>query len=180
MVRMIDLIKRGGGEAEEEPDRRRSPEEQPPGSLPEEGPLRFPSAEELVRGSAPPAPQARSAAPPPAAPPAPPALSREQQGSLLQGDLEESRGSLRTTKKLDVKQRYCPHLGGKLKRESVQDYPAASNVCYAQESQEKKLLRTITLPFAAIPAQRQREFCLSASYARCPVFQAKEKGAQAP
>ncbi|MBI3128556.1 MAG: hypothetical protein HYZ11_13205 [Candidatus Tectomicrobia bacterium] len=164
MVRMIDLIKKSGG-GDEEPDRKQR--ETLPDSLPEKGPLRFPSAEDFARAGAPAAPAARRAAP--AAP------SRER-GSLLQGDLEESRGGgLSTPKNLGVKQRYCPYLGGKAKRESLQDYPAASNVCYAQESQERKLLRTYTLPYAAISAQRQREFCLSSSYARCPVYQAKEK-----
>ena len=176
MVRMIDLIKRsGGGEPEdEEPERRR--EGALPDSLPEEGPLRFPSAEDFARASSAPAPPS---ARPPALPSASSAPSRPERGSLLEGDLEESRGGgLRTPKNLGVKQRYCPHLGGKVKRESVQDYPAAVNVCYAQESQERKLLRTYTLPYATVSAQRQREFCLSSSYARCPIFQAKEKGSQ--
>ena len=169
MVRMIDLIKRSAG-GDEEP---KGPQETLPEALPEKGPLRFPSAEDFARASAPAAPAARPAAAPPAAP------SRER-GSLLKGDLEETRGgSLSTPKNLGVKQRYCPYLGGRAKRESLQDYPAASNVCYAQESQERKLLRTYTLPYATISAQRQREFCLSSSYARCPVFQAKEKASPA-
>lgn len=168
MVRMIDLIKRSGG-GEEEPDR--SPKE----ALPEEGPLRFPSPADFTRESSAPAPPSRQTAPPPA----PPAPSRGEKGSLLGGELEETGGGgIRTPRNLGVKQRYCPYVGGKVKRESVQDFPAASNVCYAQESQERKLLRTYSLPYAAVSAQRQREFCLSSSYARCPIFQAKEKGSQ--
>jgi hypothetical protein len=168
MVRMIDLMKKSGG-GDEEPERGGKD------ALPEKGPLRFPSPEHYTHASAPP-PAARGAK----VPAAPAAPSRER-GSLLHGDLDEPRGkSLATVpKNLGVKQRYCPYLGGKAKRESVQDYPAAINVCYAQESQERKLLRTYTLPFAAVSAQRQREFCLSSSYARCPVFLAKEKGSPA-
>lgn len=172
MVRMIDLIKRSGG-GEEEPDRRQK--EALPGSLPEEGPLRFPSAADFARESSAPPPPSRQTA----APPAPLAPSRGEKGSLLEGELEETGGGgIRTPRNLGVKQRYCPYLGGKVKRESVQDFPAASNVCYAQESRERKLLRTYNLPYAAVSAQRQREFCLSSSYARCPIFQAKEKGSQ--
>src|SRR3970282_573926 len=67
MVRMIDLIKRSGG-GEEEPDRR--PKEALPDSIPEEGPLRFPSPADFTRESSAPAPPSRQTAPPPA-PPAP-------------------------------------------------------------------------------------------------------------
>jgi hypothetical protein len=82
-------------------------------------------------------------------------------------------GSLRSPTKLDVKQRYCPYLGGKSNQEDVTEHPMPQNVCYAKETVEKKLLRTVTLPFTAIPAQRQREFCLG-TFSRCHLFKEKE------
>ncbi len=83
-------------------------------------------------------------------------------------------GSLRSPTSLDAKSKYCPYLGGRKERERIIDYPVLSNVCFAEGSKEKKLLRTLTLPFSVIVPQRQREFCL-ATYTRCPVFQAKQK-----
>ncbi len=67
-----------------------------------------------------------------------------------------------------------PAIMRRKEREKIIDYPAQTNVCFAEGSKEKKLLRTLTLPFSVIPPQRQREFCL-ATYNRCPVYQAKQK-----
>ena len=82
--------------------------------------------------------------------------------------------SLTSPASLGQKEKYCPHLGGRKNQEKIIDYPAVSNVCYGAESREKKLLRTVVLPFSLVPAQRQREFCL-ATFRRCPVFQKLEK-----
>jgi len=120
---------------------------------------------------------------PPPAPEAPPrgsvlggAGASRELGSVLDADEEDS-GGIRSSRKLEAKVRTCPHLGGRGRREDVKDFPVATNVCYAAESKEKKLLRTIILPYSPISAQRQREFCLSTSHPRCPIFQAKEKQA---
>ncbi len=157
MVRMIDLIKKGGSGDDEESPRRRSSREKSP-----------PSSEEPLQMVPPGAfPQGGSGA---KAPP----RDKDAPGSAGEGSI-----SLQSpNKKLGVKQRYCPYLGGRNERSEVRDFPVATNVCYAQESQEKKLLRTITLPYAPIPAQRQREFCLSTSYGRCQIYQAKERGSE--
>ncbi len=82
--------------------------------------------------------------------------------------------SLSTPTSLSAKTKYCPYLGGRKNRSKIIDYPAASNVCYGEESREKKLLRTIILPFSLVPAPRQREFCL-ATFRRCPLYLAQEK-----
>ena len=81
-------------------------------------------------------------------------------------------GSLRSPTKLDVKQRHCPYLGGRSNQEDVTEHPVPQNVCYAKETVEKKLFRTVTLPFTTIPAPRQKEFCLG-TYSRCPLFKGK-------
>ena len=83
-------------------------------------------------------------------------------------------GSLRSPTKLDVKQRHCPYLGGRSNQEDVTEHPVPQNVCYAKETVEKKLFRTVTLPFTTIPAPRQKEFCLG-TYSRCPLLQRKKK-----
>ncbi len=93
--------------------------------------------------------------------------------SVLQGTAGGGK-SLSTPTSLSAKTKYCPYLGGRKTRSKVIDYPAVSNVCYGEESREKKLLRTIVLPFSLVPAQRQREFCL-ATFRRCPLFLAQEK-----
>lgn len=82
--------------------------------------------------------------------------------------------SLHSPTSLDAKTKNCPYIGGRKERGKIIDYPALSNVCYAEGSREKKLLRTITYPFSVVPAQRQREFCL-ATYNRCPLYQSKQK-----
>lgn len=157
MVRMIDLIKRAESKKKEpsapEPAAE-EPEEARPGEG-EESQVRL--AGLFPRG-------------------APPSAGRPR-GSVLDAPEEDS-GSIRTPPpKLDVKQRYCPYLGGSKVRKEVKDFPVSTNVCYAAESREKRLLRTIIHPYTPISAQRQREFCLSTSYLRCPAYQAKEKQA---
>lgn len=104
------------------------------------------------------------------------APSNRSQRSVLDdsGGKKSAGGSLRSPTSLDVKSKYCPYLGGRKERERIVDYPVQTNVCFAEGSKEKKVLRTLTLPFSIIPPQRQREFCL-ATYSRCPVYQAKQK-----
>lgn len=93
--------------------------------------------------------------------------------SVLKSASDDS-GNLRKPNSLSAKSKYCPFLGGRMDRGKIIDYPVMGNVCYAEGSQEKKLLRTITYSFSAVPAQKQREFCL-ATYNRCPLYQEKEQ-----
>ena len=148
MVRMVDLVKSG---RDEEPD----PRKKKKSSLPEKGKDPSGSSEEER--------------------PAQMDLSEsEKDTGAGKGISLGGAGSLRSPTSLGVKSKYCPYLGGRKNRDKIIDYPALTNVCYAEGSQEKKLLRIITFPFSVIPAQRQREFCL-ATYHRCPVYQAKQK-----
>ncbi|MDA1000887.1 MAG: hypothetical protein O2807_10305 [bacterium] len=159
MVRMIDLIKSSknavaGNDKDKKPasaeSRGRETPFAPPGG--EEEKLSFPRMRETSLASPPPS---------------------TGQGALLQGNVDES-GSIRTPRKLEAKTKNCPYLGTKKDRKNAKDYPVPTNVCYAQASKQKTLLRTTTLPYTTVNAQRQREFCLS-SYNRCPVYQGKEK-----
>ena len=105
--------------------------------------------------------------------PAPPISTPRRRGVSLSGKNSGST-SLSLPTSLDSKTKYCPYLGGRKNRPRIIDYPAVSNVCYGKESREKKLLRTVILPFSLVPAPRQREFC-PATYRRCPGYQAQEK-----
>lgn len=178
MVRMVDLVK-GGGDKEPDPEKKKksaspkggrvssgSPEEERPAKNdlpePEKG-----TGEGISFGAA----VASAGAKEMGASASPPDRRSAPEGS---GKKFSGGGSLRSPTSLDAKSKYCPFLGGRKKREKIIDYPVLTNVCYAEGSQEKKLLRTLTFPFSVIPAQRQREFCL-ATYTRCPVYQAKQK-----
>ncbi len=101
-------------------------------------------------------------------------FSKGAQGrdSVLKGNGGGAK-SLSTPTSLGEKTKFCPFLGGRKNRSKIIDYPSVANVCYGEESREKKLLRTITLPFSVVPAQRQRELC-QATYRRCPIFQSDE------
>lgn len=96
----------------------------------------------------------------------------QRRSSALKGNGGGAKG-LSTSTSLGEKTTYCPLLGGRKNRSKIIDYPSVSNVCYGEGSREKKLLRTITLPFSVIPAQKQREYC-QATYRRCPIFQSGE------
>ena len=96
----------------------------------------------------------------------------QERRSMLKGGGGGAK-SLSTPTSLGAKSKYCPFLGGRKNRKKIIDYPPVANVCYGEESREKKLLRTITLPFSVIPAQRQRELC-QATYRRCPIFKDDE------
>ncbi len=173
MVRMVDLVK-GEGDKEPDPEKKKkpaspkgggkssgSPEEERPAKIdlpePEKG-----AGEGISFGAA----VASTGA----------GASAKDRRSFPgeSGKKTSAGGSLRSPTSLDAKSKYCPFLGGRKNREKIISYPVLTNVCYAEGSQEKKLLRTLTFPFSVIPAQRQREFCL-ATYARCPVYQAKQK-----
>ncbi len=184
MVRMVDLIKGGG---DKEPNRGKKKESsspkgkgESPGSSEEEQPAQLGSPESgkysgfSFGAAVASAGAAAKAAGAPSAPSGTP--SSKGRRSVLDGSggKKSAGGSLRSPTSLDVKSKYCPHLGGRKERERIIDYPVVSNVCFAEGSREKKLLRTLTLPFSVIVPQRQREFCL-ATYTRCPVFQAKQK-----
>ncbi|MEE9273861.1 MAG: hypothetical protein V3V62_00955 [bacterium] len=195
MARMIDLIKNSPVDPEEDlpgrrPRQRAAPQEEVPAAPPEEDleePLQLlpPGA---MEGGAP--AEAREAAPPPQSAPGErqrshffdspeqetaPAAEKPRRSVLEDSvSLQGPGDSLRTPNKLDAASRHCPYLGGKKDPKQAKDLPSSTNVCYAKSSVEKKLLRTITLPYSIIAAQRQRENCLS-SYIRCPLYQAKER-----
>ena len=169
MVQMVDLVKGGG---DKEPNRGKKKKTSSPSSD-EEQPAQVDSSESgkdtgISFGAA-----VASAG---AAEKSTGALSNKSQRSVLDdsGGKKSAGNSLRSPTSLDVKSKYCPHLGGRKERERIIDYPVQTNVCFAEGSKEKKLLRTLTLPFSVIPPQRQREFCL-ATYSSCPVYQAKQK-----
>lgn len=160
MVRMIDLIKNLKDTTADGEKKKKAPAA-PAESRTRETPISSPGGE---KGISFPRPGGSSLASPP-----PPS----GQGSALQGKVDES-GSIRTPRKLEAKTKNCPYLGNKKNRKNAKDYPVPTNVCYAQASKQKSLLRTVTLPHSTINAQRQREFCLS-SYNRCPIYQTKEQ-----
>ncbi len=153
MVRMVDLI-RNEGDKDKPPSRRKTPQSRK-GSGEEGGGVSF-SAAAGMAGS------------PAQSPSRPKGL-----GTPLQRP-DGGETSLSSPTSLGQKEKYCPHLGGRKNQEKIIDYPSASNVCYGAESREKKLLRTVVLPFSPVPAQWQREFCLAA-FRRCPIFQKIEK-----
>ncbi len=153
MARMVDLIRNGGDE--DKPSSRRKPPQSRKGNGEEGGGVSFTAA-------------AATAGSPAQSPSRPKGL-----GTPLQGPAGGGK-SLSSPTSLGQKEKYCPHLGGRKNQKKIIDYPAVSNVCYGAESREKKLLRTIVLPFSLVPAQRQREFCL-ATFRRCPVFRKLEK-----
>ena len=71
----------------------------------------------------------------------------------------------------------CPFLGTKEDRSLMFSEPNPNNACYAQESEEKRLFRTVTLDFADVPRKTQQEWCLSEDkYVYCPYYAAKSKG----
>ena len=147
MVRMVDLVKKSGDGKSAPRDTPGSPKSQSGDS----GGFSLSSAQA----------------------PAPPISTPRRRGISLSGKSGE-RTSLSSPTSLDSKTKYCPYLGGRKNRPKIIDYPAVSNVCYGEESREKKLLRTVILPFSLVPAARQRELCL-ATYRRCPIYQAQEK-----
>jgi hypothetical protein len=178
---MVDLVKGGG---DKEPNRGKKKKSsslkgggKSSGSSEEEQPAQLDSSESgkdsaISFGAA--VASAGAAAKSAGAPSGTP--SNKSRRSVLDGSggKKSAGGSLRSPTSLDVKSKYCPYLGGRKERERIVDYPVVSNVCFAEGSREKKLLRTLTLPFTVIPPQRQREFCL-ATYSRCPVYQSKQK-----
>ncbi len=184
MVRMVDLVKGGG---DKEPNRGKKKESSSPkgkgkssGSSGEEQPAQLGSSEsgKSSRFSFGAAVASAGGAAKSAGAPSTPSGTPSSKGrrSVLDdsGGKKSAGGSLRSPTSLDAKSKYCPYLGGRKERKRIIDYPVLSNVCFAEGSKEKKLLRTLTLPFSIIPPQRQREFCL-ATYNRCPVYQAKQK-----
>ncbi len=147
MVRMVDLVKNKGDGGVLPPKRVSSPSSNQTSDTDKISFVAAKSSEQFSKGT-------------------------QGKSSVLKGNGGGAK-SLSTPKSLSETTKYCPFLGGRKNRSKVIDYPSATNVCYGEESREKKLLRTITLPFSLVPAQRQRELC-QATYRRCPIFKSCE------
>lgn len=76
---------------------------------------------------------------------------------------------------LDFKPRRCPNLGDRQGGNGERDYPTTRNVCLGRKHRERRFLRVIIHPYAPVPGEWQRRFCLSA-YAACPYYRENQGG----